>query len=179
MRVIQGAPWWTRLVNLRLETKLVPLQTRIQQSDAGHVCKLVSRHNPPLLRDRFIELLTEPRGPLPGSLPWHSAVFGCIIDTLNLLPSLRSRNIDRPHHGYREPHPWESKLFTVIANLSTSKARYIHNDSTILNHHRPSTQMYQLNNKQAELELHSRVRDSFVAKDSVMTPPSFRQNFLP
>nr|XP_027234054.1 uncharacterized protein LOC113825424 [Penaeus vannamei] len=128
MRIILGAPRWTRLVNMRLGTKLIPLQIRTQQIVAGHVSKLISHHHPPLLKDRFINLLTQPGGPLPTSLPWHSEVFRC-LDAFNLLPSITSRSIDHPHREYRAPLPWEPRHVTITTkSLPLSKARCSQND---------------------------------------------------
>lgn len=45
MRLIIGAPHWTRLPNLLEESHLVPLQTHIQQMEAGLVSVIVSRHD--------------------------------------------------------------------------------------------------------------------------------------
>lgn len=45
MRLILGAPWWTRLANLREESHLVPLQTCNQQMVAGSIGKIVSRRD--------------------------------------------------------------------------------------------------------------------------------------
>jgi len=56
--------------------------------------------------------------------PFNDIILYKCLDTLKLLPSLRSRGIDRPHPGYREPHPWEPNLATTITkSLPTSKAR--------------------------------------------------------
>nr|XP_027223090.1 uncharacterized protein LOC113815226 [Penaeus vannamei] len=94
---------------------------------AGHVSKLISRHHPPLLRDRFINL-TQPGGPLPKISAWHKDLFRC-LDAFNLLPSITSRGIDHPHRGYHAPPPWEPQHVTLTTkSLPLFRARCSQND---------------------------------------------------
>jgi len=99
MHVILGAPRWTRLVNLRLEAKLVPLHIRIQQIVAGHVCKIVSNHRQSPLGDSLRRFLAIPQAPYRRILPWHHEIHQSVT-SFNLLPALLSRGIDAPHHGF-------------------------------------------------------------------------------
>jgi len=99
MRIILGAPRWTRLVNLRLEAKLVPLHIRMQQIVAGHVCKIVSNHRQSPLGDSLRRILDTPQAPHRRVLPWHHEIHQSVT-SFNLLPALLSRGIDAPHHGF-------------------------------------------------------------------------------
>lgn len=54
-------PWCTQVITLsELKAKLVPLQTRIQQIVAGHICMIISSRRPYPLGDSLRRLLANP-----------------------------------------------------------------------------------------------------------------------
>lgn len=107
MRLILGAPKWTRLVNLREESQLVSLETRIQQMVAGIVSKVVSRHDNPLAKS-FKKLINKAHTITPRMV-WHRKILNS-LEELNLLPVIKERGLDISHPNYTMQKPWVSPL---------------------------------------------------------------------
>jgi len=122
MRVILGAPRWTRIDNLRQETNLVSLNIRIKLMIANYAGKCISRSNKSVTDYTLRNIVLSPQNYPLQNLPWHRKVFES-LDELNLLQVIKARGVDKPHHAYSSPKPWEPPEASFITNsLPRSKA---------------------------------------------------------
>lgn len=119
MRVILGALRWTRLDNLRLESRLVSLETRIFLQTATQVGKFVSRPNSSSVDTKLCSLVFHPQDFHLPKLPWHQQVLRS-IDQLNLTQVIKDRGADHPHLAYSSLKPWNPPIFSVITRPPSS-----------------------------------------------------------
>ena len=132
-----GAPGWTKLVNLRQETGIVPVSVRVQQVCADFMCRS-------LRRGRLTDLNAEVISALEHLETADAAQDGEELDAapaagsvapsryaVRLAQCLHNRGItaatarlqDPLHPDYVAPAPWEESLALVSLTTSTPKQR--------------------------------------------------------
>ncbi|XP_045110151.1 uncharacterized protein LOC123503805 [Portunus trituberculatus] len=119
LRIITGAPRWTKVCTLQQETKIPPLTTRLYATNASHLVKFFRQHNnEPLYQIR--QALAQDR-----TLFHKSTWAATTSDTLKFMEAQKfftHLQLDKPHKDYIEPPPWNTKDFqTSVTALPHSK----------------------------------------------------------
>ena len=120
MRIILGAPMWTRICNLQAETNLPPLNTRIQIKNCHTIIKTLIQRPQSFLASRIkVELERHPDLPKPNTFAstLGDCVRNCNINQIaEIQPDLCSPN-------FLKPAPWEPFPATITyTKLPTSKS---------------------------------------------------------
>ncbi|XP_063590245.1 uncharacterized protein LOC134767129 [Penaeus indicus] len=119
MRSILAAPRWTRLANLRVETYLPSLHTRIRQIAVTLCSKMITRTRPSPLKT-FSHMLHNQE--LHHNLTWHRKLAEA-FHFLNAVPILSARGIDNYHPHYHPNPPWKDKSISIhTSTIPTTKA---------------------------------------------------------
>ncbi|XP_063590563.1 uncharacterized protein LOC134767498 [Penaeus indicus] len=119
MRSILAAPRWTRLANLRVETYLPSLHTRIRQI-AVTLCSKMITHTRPSPLKTFSRMLHNQD--LHHNLTWHRKLAEA-FHFLNTVPILSARGIDNYHPHYHPNPPWKDKSISIhTSTIPTTKA---------------------------------------------------------
>ena len=121
MRLMLGAPMWTRICNLQMETNLPPLAARIQVRNTNIATKaLLSERNSIFQRRIKDDLNRHPDLPIPKT---YAAHIGENIRNCNMGNTLSQISPDTTHPNYTPTAPWEP--FPAVLNytaLPASKA---------------------------------------------------------
>ncbi len=94
MRAALGAPMWTRLETLRLETGLPSLQERISQRTATIISKIIISSDPIPVRQAVVVGLGQNNGN-----SWVARA-GKVVNRLHLKSMILGREGDHPHPNY-------------------------------------------------------------------------------
>ena len=121
MRIMLGAPMWTRICNLQMETRLPSLQKRIEAKNTNIATKtLITGRNSYLKRKIGEELARHPDLPTPNTYAAHLANNFKIC---NMESDLANIEADKPCAGFTPPAPWEDTHAKFIrAVLPSSKS---------------------------------------------------------
>ena len=113
MRVCLGAPMWTRLENLRVETGLVPLQLRVQQMVVGFILKAFRAPRPFPFKERVLGRLDVHNHLIQPHIWAHAAVVA--LRVFRIPAARRVSQVERPHPQFAPTPPWEQlpATFTV------------------------------------------------------------------
>ena len=121
MRLMLGAPMWTRICLLRAETQLQSLTHRISQRNAAILCKTIRSDRDGPLKQKMRACLN-----LHEELNPPKTYAGSILQTLRLLDmqdTVKNMTKDVPPEGYQEPAPWvEDPVRYNFTVLPASKA---------------------------------------------------------
>ena len=120
MRIILGAPRWTRICNLQMECNLPPLQAIIEAKNTNIASKNLTAERPSIFQKQLKkELGRHPDLPIPNSYMAH---LGQQIRNTGLSKTLMELKPDKSHPGYIAPAPWAPQKATFnITTLPTSK----------------------------------------------------------
>ncbi|XP_063615273.1 uncharacterized protein LOC134788316 [Penaeus indicus] len=119
MRSILAAPRWTRLANLRVETYLSSLHTRIRQIEVTLCSKMITRTRPSPLKTFSCIFHNQD---LHHNLTWHRKLAEAFL-FLNTVPILSARGIDNYHPHYHPNPPWKDKSISIhTSTIPTTKA---------------------------------------------------------
>ena len=122
MRIILGAPMWTRICNLQAETHLPPLKTRIQIKNCHTIIKTLLQRPHSFLASRIkTELARHPDLPRPNT---YAATLGDCIRECNMAAKMAGIQPDLGCPNLIKPAPWETfpaKIFyTKLPNNKNS-----------------------------------------------------------
>ena len=121
MRVILGAPMWTRLENLRMETGLVPLVLRVRQIVAGFTLKALRATRQFPFKANVIRYFDRHPDLMNLNIWSHAAVHA--LRCSHIPASLQVLREDRPHPQYTAAPPWSQPPATFdITPLPAPKA---------------------------------------------------------
>ena len=105
MRLMQGAPMWTRICNLQAESNLPPLATRIKIKNTHTITKTLLQRPNSLLAKRVNEDLNmHPELAKPNN---YASTLGSCIKHCNLETTLKNIKADIPSNVLQAPAPWE------------------------------------------------------------------------
>ena len=104
MRVCLGAPRWTRLVNMRMETGLIPLHLRIQQIVAGIILKALRAPRQFVFKDKFRDAWNLHPSLLQKRIWSHAAVLA--LKGFTIPEGLDIATEDHPHPNFTAIPPW-------------------------------------------------------------------------
>ena len=105
MRTILGAPMWTRLCNLQMETQLPPLAARVSQRMACISSKIITSPLTTLAGDALLHAVQlDPN--TQNNKTWCCAVSNT-VRTFNLRQTILQKGSDKPHPLYIPKAPWE------------------------------------------------------------------------
>ena len=121
LRLILGAPMWTRLCNLQMECNIPPLYSRIMALNARVIAKALNQlRNAPFVKRVKIELRRNPNFPIPNT---RIAGMGRAARKCNLCEELLSRKRNSFNELYRDRALWQEFLATFnFTELPNSKA---------------------------------------------------------
>ena len=121
LRLILGAPMWTRLCNLQMECNIPPLYSRITALNARVIARALSQpRDAPFVNRVKIELCRNPNFPIPNT--WLAGM-GRAARKCNLCEELLSRKPNSLNELYRGRAPWEEFPATFnFTELPNSKA---------------------------------------------------------
>ena len=121
MRVCLGAPMWTRLENLRLETNLIPLRLRIRQLVAGCTLKALRAPRQFAFKEKIMRNFDRHPALLKPTIWSHAAVIA--LRSFNLPSTLQITLEDSPHPQFVDIPPWSPLPATfVVTPLPGPKA---------------------------------------------------------
>ena len=107
LRLMLGAPMWTRLCNLQNEGNLPPLQTRIEIRNIHIATKAIISDRPSITKTKIIDDLN--KHPIARRTNTFTASIGNIIrkhHMLDTLAKLKEDAIDNEYH----PAPWQLQI---------------------------------------------------------------------
>ena len=123
LRLMAGAPRWTKLANLRMETEIIPITVRIKEICASFVIKSLRRGRLTEFNDEIL-LCMDPEvdagEAAAAASPYAAHMAQCLEDMGVSLAQARAQ--DLPHPDFIPPAPWEASPFTVT--LTTTKAKH-------------------------------------------------------
>ena len=121
LRLILGAPMWTRLCNLQMECNIPPLYSRITALNAPVIARALSQpRDAPFVNRVKFELRRNPNFPIPNT--WLAGM-GRAARKCNLCEELLSRKSNSLIELYRGRAPWEEFPATFnFTELPNSKA---------------------------------------------------------
>nr|XP_027223265.1 uncharacterized protein LOC113815374 [Penaeus vannamei] len=120
MRIILGAPRWTRLENLRIETNLCSLRLRTLQITSSYMAKSLSSTKPLPFKQRIQTLLTRPIDTIL-STGWHFQVV-LAIKASGISHQLVHRTPTQRHPLFKAEPPWNPLILrTNILRLPKKK----------------------------------------------------------
>ena len=119
LRTMLGAPMWTRICNLQMETELPPLAVRVKQVTAGLLAKICRADKPTAAKIRISASLHLDHR-VRGATWSHEASE--VIRHLQA-ETLVKNNQDTRDNGYTVPPPWSPPPATLkFTDLGDSKA---------------------------------------------------------
>ena len=120
MRLMLGAPMWTRICNLQMETNLPPIKARIEERNTIISAKALLSTRVCTFQNRLtLELGRHPDLPVPKT---YMGQIGQQIRTTGLSNLLSTIRQDKTHHNYTKPTPWSTNPIQFTrASLPTSK----------------------------------------------------------
>ena len=120
MRLMLGAPMWTRICNLQMETNLPPLQSRIVVRNTTISAKALLSNRDSTFQKRLIqELNRHPDLPTPKT---YMGQIGQQIRATGLSHCLSKLKQDKHHLNYTQPPPWSvNPIKFTRASLPTAK----------------------------------------------------------
>ena len=123
LRIMFGTPPWAKLVNLRQEANLVPINIRIWEVSARFMFRNLRRGRLEDLNAEVLQCLQqlqEGDGQAPAvTSPFASRMAQCLHQMGITLAVARSQ--DLPHPQYAAPPPWEEPLHST--NFITTKLK--------------------------------------------------------
>ena len=128
LRIMLKAPRWTKLVNLRQETDLVPIRVRIQQLCAAYMCKSLRSGRLEDLNEEVLRCLQQRQNDEDGVpvSPYAAQMAQCLLDMGITLQEAQTQ--DRPHPDYSTPPSWEEKPFNAVHITNVAKKRLTNNE---------------------------------------------------
>ena len=106
LRLILGAPMWTRICNLQTECNIPPLYSRITALNVCIIAKALSQSRDAPFKNRVkIELRRNPNFPMPNT--WLAGM-GNAARACNMCNELLERKENKIFELYRKRPPWES-----------------------------------------------------------------------
>ncbi|MEL6802231.1 MAG: reverse transcriptase domain-containing protein, partial [Bacteroidota bacterium] len=120
MRTILGAPMWTRICNLQMETGLPPLSARIESMNTSTTAKMMMSSRPSVTKTRVRHnLQLHPDIPTPKT---YTGYLCTQIKATNMAITHTQTQPDTPHTNYTCPAPWASPSIQFhITKLPSSK----------------------------------------------------------
>ena len=109
LRLMLGAPMWTRLCNLQMEGNLPPLKTRIETRNIHIVAKTLLASKESIAKNKYKDDLN--KHPLARRLNTYTANVGDIIRKHKLQNQFAKIKEDSIATGYT-PTPWSDRSFT-------------------------------------------------------------------
>ena len=122
-RTILGAPGWTKVINLRMEANLLPLDSRIDLIAAQFFAKVIQTPKDTYLRQKVLRRL-EMDYELFANASWLSHTARVTI-RFHLRQQLLAKGMDMPHPGYIPAPPWaQSVIEFSVMRLTGRKSQY-------------------------------------------------------
>ena len=123
LRIIAGAPNWTKTCTLQAETNIPPIKMRLYSTAIGHLVKFIRKTNKTL--GEKIRLTLKQDGDLFRKKTWTSA-------TSSVIKSMKTQRIflkpedDPPAQDYRVPAPWQESPLTITLHTLTQAKGKLH-----------------------------------------------------
>ena len=111
LRIMLGAPRWTLVTNMLLETGLQPLQHRIQTLAACFAAKILQARAPTPLQGKLLAAMPHDREVFPQRT-WVDSLVDCIA-SCGLIAPLLHKGRDGMHPEYTPPPPWDPPLADI------------------------------------------------------------------
>ncbi|XP_069181114.1 uncharacterized protein [Procambarus clarkii] len=130
LRVITGAPRWTKILNLRLETKLTSIEIRVKGIAACMLIKILTRPRISSLKDIITGALTLDRRASNSNRWTHSAIN--TINTFDITNTVTEKGVDEIHADFVIQAPWESlpadfKIVALEGKKNQTNPHLLHN----------------------------------------------------
>ena len=122
-RVILGAPRWAKVLNLLVETNLLPLASRIDLTAAQFLSKVIQAPRNTSLRHKIVRRL-EQDNELFANNSWLSHTARVLIRH-QLKEPLLAKGMDSPHPDFVEAPPWaQTSIEFSVMRLASKKNEY-------------------------------------------------------
>lgn len=122
MRLMVGAPKWTRICTLQVETNIPPLATRLKAVSTAHLGKLLRQETTSAKTESIRQALAQDRD-LFTKKTWASTAADS-IKTLHVQHFFTQFKADTPHEDYTPPPPWTPHVpHTSALKPPTAKAK--------------------------------------------------------
>ena len=123
LRLILSARNWTKLINLRLESRIPSIESRIKTLTASLVAKMSHSPRPSTPPEKvFAAADRDPN--LFTAKTWARGAAAALVDT-RVVTSIREKGTDAPDPAYSPPPPWRPLLPEIEHNwLQHPKATY-------------------------------------------------------
>lgn len=102
LRLIVGAPVWTKIANLQMETHIAPVETRIEKIIASTVAKILTRPGYDMTRVRLKTAMAQ--GDHISEARWTRKASRAL--TASGLQHIATLGEDTPDEGHRDSPPW-------------------------------------------------------------------------
>ena len=121
MRLMLGAPMWTRICNLQMETQIPPLQARIEVRNTITAAKAIMLPKESIFQKRLqAEINRHPELPTPNS---YMGNLGNQIRATGLQSALTKLSPDAPPPDFLPSPPWHApNIQFSMAKIPTNKA---------------------------------------------------------
>lgn len=120
MRTILGAPKWTKVENLRMETNLPPLIQRARSLTASLLARIIKRGGGCNFQHHLLEVITHENDHNLKLSRWTRIAVSCLQEA-GIHNDLEEGKEDAPATHYTPRPPWSPKLFHHTINLPTHK----------------------------------------------------------
>ncbi|KAK8372172.1 hypothetical protein O3P69_011867 [Scylla paramamosain] len=122
LRLMVGAPKWTRICTLQVETNIPPLATRLKAVSTAHLGKLLRQETTSEKTESIRQALVQDRD-LFTKKTWASTAADS-IKTLHVQHFFTQFKADTPHEDYTPPPPWTPHVpHTSALKPPTAKAK--------------------------------------------------------
>ena len=105
LRIILGAPRWAKVINLRLEAGILPIEHRMDLMAANFFAKVIQTPQDTFLRTKLIRQIELD----PDLFANNTWLFNTrrVLNRFEAIEALMEKGMDTPHPDYRVPPPWE------------------------------------------------------------------------
>ncbi|KAK8399290.1 hypothetical protein O3P69_003421 [Scylla paramamosain] len=129
LRIMLGAPGWTKIVNMRAEADLPQINHRVHAMNTSLLAKTLAQPRYSEVARRVQQSLAQDEDLFTKRTWAHTTAQG--IKTLQVQAPLLSRTTDAQHPDYEPPPPWQEPLYHFsVTRLTASKASLSADDLT-------------------------------------------------
>ena len=122
LRIIVGAPRWTRVCALQMEASIPPLQARLHATHGAHLAKVFRREENATTQERLRQALLHDTSVFRRKT-WAAKVAEG-IKTLHSKQLFLQLKPDPSHYDYKTPPPWQEMAITLTTHkLTQAKAK--------------------------------------------------------